>query len=300
MDRDGLLPKGDLRLSLDGRTYLDSVTCHCQYAGMNAPRPRYSLTELADLGGVTPRTVRYYISQGLLRSPIGAGPGPKYDDTDLARLRLIKRLQRDHQPLAQIRKVLDGLGDEQIRHAESDLEPAPTDSALDYLRRVMGSHQVRETRLSPLYASVPPPLAEPASPAAPPPDDVRLERSQWERIDLAPDVELHIRRPLVRSTAKRVDRLIAIARDLLEEDPSRPTSPQSPSAPAPIGTTSGRTAAVDSATRTVPGSGAATRTPTACSVSTSPRAPTCRSTAGPTSMPSPVRSTDVLDRRWAG
>ncbi|MFP5342808.1 MAG: MerR family DNA-binding transcriptional regulator, partial [Candidatus Limnocylindria bacterium] len=28
--------------------------------------PRYSLTELADLAGVTPRTVRYYINQGLL------------------------------------------------------------------------------------------------------------------------------------------------------------------------------------------------------------------------------------------
>ena len=27
---------------------------------------RYSLTELADLAGVTPRTVRYYLAQGLL------------------------------------------------------------------------------------------------------------------------------------------------------------------------------------------------------------------------------------------
>ena len=189
-------------------------------AEMQPPRQRYSLTELADLGGVTPRTVRYYISQGLLPGPLGAGPGPKYDDTDLARLRLIKRLQRDHQPLAQIRTVLDGLGDEQILHVGSDREPAPTDSALDYLRRVTGSRQVSEAPMSPAYASVPPPLLKPASTAAPPPDDVRLERSQWERIDLTPDVELHIRRPLVRSTAKRVDRLIAIARDLLEEDPS--------------------------------------------------------------------------------
>ena len=36
-----------------------------------------------------------------------------------------------------------------------------------------------------------------------------------------------------------------------------------------------------SATPTVPGSGATTRTPTACSASTSPKAPTCRSTARP-------------------
>lgn len=183
--------------------------------GMTRPEPRYSLTELADLGGVTPRTVRYYISQGLLPSPFGAGPGPKYDDTDLARLRLIKRLQREHQPLAEIRKVLEGLGDAEILQAEPDQGPTPTDSALDYLRRVTGPQRVSEAP-APLYRA-----STPAMPApVPPPDDVRLERSQWERIDLAPDVELHIRRPLARTTAKRIDRLIAIARDLLEEDPS--------------------------------------------------------------------------------
>jgi hypothetical protein len=46
------------------------------------------------------------------------------------------------------------------------------------------------------------------------------ERSQWERIVLATDVELHIRRPLGRTQNKRVDRLVTIARELLEEDPS--------------------------------------------------------------------------------
>ena len=45
-----------------------------------------------------------------------------------------------------------------------------------------------------------------------------IERSQWERIVLAPDVELHIRRPLARAQNKQVDRLVTIARELLEED----------------------------------------------------------------------------------
>jgi len=45
-----------------------------------------------------------------------------------------------------------------------------------------------------------------------------LERSQWERIALAPDIELHIRRPLSRAQNKQVDRLVTIARELLEED----------------------------------------------------------------------------------
>ncbi len=189
--------------------------------------PRYSLTELADLAGVTPRTIRYYITQGLLRGAASSGPGAKYDDTDLARLRLIKRLQTEHQPLADIRNQLERLGDDAIVRLQDQTPAPPVDSALEYIRRITGRHAVAEDaamyvmRLSmsaPTAPADPVPLLAAAPPAQP--TDVRLERSQWERIDLAPDVELHIRRPLTRATAKRVDRLIAIARDLLEEDPS--------------------------------------------------------------------------------
>jgi hypothetical protein len=58
-------------------------------------------------------------------------------------------------------------------------------------------------------------LAEPSptSIAIPTPD-----RSQWDRILLAPDVELHVRRPLARRQHKRVERLIEIAKELLEEE----------------------------------------------------------------------------------
>ena len=56
---------------------------------------------------------------------------------------------------------------------------------------------------------------------APAPADATVrpgDRSQWERIVLVPDVELHIRRPLPRAQNKQVDRLVTIARELLEED----------------------------------------------------------------------------------
>ena len=53
---------------------------------------------------------------------------------------------------------------------------------------------------------------EEAEPEPPP-----LERSQWERLSLGPNVELHVRRPLSRHEQKRVERLIAIAREVLKE-----------------------------------------------------------------------------------
>ena len=179
--------------------------------------PRYTIDELADLAGVSVRTVRYYVSQGLLSVDVTPGPGPKYDDNHLARLRLIRRLQAEHLPLAEIRQRLSGVSDAAL-DVFFGTPAAPRDSALDYIKRLSESPTP--------YTPAPPPsitarprlaIEVPATPDQEPPEH-RVERSQWERIELAPDIELHIRRPLSRASAKRVDRLIPIARDLLRED----------------------------------------------------------------------------------
>ncbi|MEA2548413.1 MAG: hypothetical protein QOE42_1011 [Chloroflexota bacterium] len=195
---------------------------------------RYSLTQLADLAGVTPRTVRYYLAQGLLPAVGQSGPGSKYDPGHLARLRLIRRLQGEHLPLAEIRRRLDDLAEDDIRDLAGSPDPVPpTGSALDYLRAVLGDGPGGRRGPSPLLRTAEPApafaagqIAEAASGShgpLPPPGNAEvtaapLERSQWERIALAPDIELHIRRPLSRAQNKGVDRLVTIARELLEED----------------------------------------------------------------------------------
>src|SRR3712207_1798802 len=90
---------------------------------------RHSLTELATRTGVTPRTVRYYIAQGLLPAPAEQGRGAHYGDGHVARIRLIKRLQRDHLPLAEIRTRLRALDDEQVRLALEEAAATPTDAS---------------------------------------------------------------------------------------------------------------------------------------------------------------------------
>lgn len=194
-------------------------------------QPRYALTELADLAGVTPRTVRFYLSQGLLPSPGTTGPGVKYGEEHLDRLRLIRRLQREHLPLADIRTRLSGLdGAEVARAVHLADEPGTdavdsSDTALDYVRRLLqpGGHAapslsrmtMAAEATAPAYVTVP--EASGPAPAAPP---ASIERSQWERIALATDIELHVRRPLPRPQSRKVDRLLSIARELLEENPS--------------------------------------------------------------------------------
>jgi DNA-binding transcriptional MerR regulator len=195
----------------------------------------FSLADLCDLADVTPRTVRFYIAQGLLRPPSGAGPAARYDDGHLYRLRLIRRLQKDHLPLAEIRTRLEALEDQEVERLVT--EPSPVvDSAADYVARVLGTKGAFKPSWSPAPpapavpplgpAGLPTPsrIGEPEAPyalasmAAPePPPLLEPTRSQWERISLAPDVELHVRRPLSRHQNRRVERLLEAARQILKE-----------------------------------------------------------------------------------
>lgn len=69
---------------------------------------RYTIDELAALAGVTRRTVRYYVSRGLLPAPEGLGRGAHYHDGHLARLMMIRDRQMAGEPLARIEAELSG------------------------------------------------------------------------------------------------------------------------------------------------------------------------------------------------
>jgi DNA-binding transcriptional MerR regulator len=69
----------------------------------------YGIEELAELGGVTRRTVRYYVQRGLLPTPLGTGRGPHYTAAHLQRLIHIRTLQEAGVPLAEVAARLDGV-----------------------------------------------------------------------------------------------------------------------------------------------------------------------------------------------
>lgn len=208
--------------------------------------PRYDIRTLSRLAKVTPRTVHFYVQQGLLPPASAQGPGARYDDDHLLRLRVIRRLQRRHLPLAEIRRRLGNLGAAELSQLLADTDeratPAREQSALDYIRGVLKGDDAIRAGLPRMLAPEAPASAsharlgwrdglharltadrregtigQPQRLATPEPP-VPIERSQWDRIALAPDVELHLRRPLSRDMNRRVDRLIATARVILEED----------------------------------------------------------------------------------
>ena len=83
---------------------------------------RLSIEELAREAGVPVRTVRYYISQGLLPGPAARGRAAAYDDEHLARLRLIRRLVEQHVPLAEQRDRLARLSGTEVERLLRDEE----------------------------------------------------------------------------------------------------------------------------------------------------------------------------------
>lgn len=193
----------------------------------------YSIGELADLAEVTPRTIRYYTSEGLLPPPDVQNKYARYNNDHLERLRLIARLKSAYLPLHEIRARIEPLDASGVRallnNPVTTVQIAETSSAADYIAAVIAGQQVAqppqaESIAAPrMRAPAPAPAAQPASRtgffrrlstkqqadgATTPPSET------WQRTVLAPGVELHIRELQEAEQQKRVRMLIDFARKI--------------------------------------------------------------------------------------
>ncbi len=100
----------------------------------------YSIGDLAQTADVTSRTIRYYVSEGLLPAPTGGGRVAAYSDEHLARLQLIKILKDEYLPLQEIRNLLDDLEHEAVLELLAEKqksESLASDSAKSYLQTLL-------------------------------------------------------------------------------------------------------------------------------------------------------------------
>ncbi len=148
------------------------------------------ISDLAERAGVSVRTIRFYISEGLLPPPQAHGRYSVYDEEYLTRIELIKLLKNAFLPLKEIKRMVESLSKAEIEsmlHKLSEPDsPAPLASpqapaaapqaspakgagikegglpeALDYISRVLKS------QAAPAASRTPP--AVPAAPAMPKP-----------------------------------------------------------------------------------------------------------------------------------
>jgi len=73
-----------------------------------AAAERFSIDELSTLAGVTPRTVRYYIAEGLIDRPAGEKRGAHYLRRHLEQLLLIRRWTDAGLSLERVRELIAG------------------------------------------------------------------------------------------------------------------------------------------------------------------------------------------------
>jgi DNA-binding transcriptional MerR regulator len=168
------------------------------------------------------RTVRYYLAEGLI-SPAEEKQGTAsiFGYLHLLQLLVVKSLQAEHLPIRKIRELVSGRSERELEKllGKSDVAGAGSkNEAMSYLEKLLigstqASRPAQATRLrapSPPASALPPP-PPPLPPAAPSQASPRVgytsllpgratgplpgatEGGTWERFEVEPGLELHIR-----------------------------------------------------------------------------------------------------------
>jgi DNA-binding transcriptional MerR regulator len=193
--------------------------------------------ELAERAGTTVRTVRYYVAEGLLPPPTGGGPHAAYGYEHLVRLGAIRALKASYLPLAEIRRRLAAMSLEEIEALV--VAPDEPESVLDAVGPPLGSMPGTATRAGGAGPRAPlaPTARRSAAVAAPaafalPSARPRLSRgvvtplstrgpSLWQRVVLAPGVELSFQPTDDPARARAIAELVEHATAYLSASSSR-------------------------------------------------------------------------------
>jgi DNA-binding transcriptional MerR regulator len=189
----------------------------------------YTIDELAEFTSVTPRTIRYYTTEGLLPPPDVRGRYALYSDEHLRRLRLIVRLKQSYLPLLAIREKLAQMSDQEVadilRQEGIEKEASATpeqpfelpqdtpETAAEYISRILSQRKHAKPRRIGRYSRIIP--IEPDTPASitiPIPALVAEPSAQniWQRIPLTEELELHVRMPLSAETQEQMKKVVAL------------------------------------------------------------------------------------------
>jgi len=204
---------------------------------MKLPQETFSLQDLAETTKIEARTIRHYISQGLLHPPLSKGRDAKYNSLHLKRLEQIVVLKRRYK-LEEIRQLFQEKPEQEI---EQILEDSPQDApnaASQYLSSISKAFKASGTakeqsiqRRKALHPSgkvidVP---QDYGSESVAPLDEllIKLQPKEgaahissrsaqpWYVIEIIPGIEMHIRNPS-RVLLARLERACDYIRHLLK------------------------------------------------------------------------------------
>jgi DNA-binding transcriptional MerR regulator len=148
-------------------------------AEMGLEQERGTVTSVPD-----ERTIRYYMAEGLIQTPgERQGTASVFNYLNLLQLLTVKKLQAEHLPIRKIRELVAG-------KSEPELE------IMLGVRGAGGKKTEAKQYLETLLASAP---SKPQSQslrqidAAPPRPQASAQPHSWQRVEIEPGFELHIR-----------------------------------------------------------------------------------------------------------
>jgi DNA-binding transcriptional MerR regulator len=190
----------------------------------------YLVQELETETGVNVRNIRYYTEQKLLPPPTYRGKHAYYTEDHLKRLKLIDNLRKRHFPLDEIKAILyqlDESGVDKLLESQGKfLKQARVDTS--YKKTDEIGKRVKEDTVAYIdyllgKTPAPGPVERFLIESPPLLDKDTLSRLEvlpggesWERISLAPGIELHIRRPVHPSEAENIKELVETARKIFK------------------------------------------------------------------------------------
>lgn len=156
-----------------------------------AQQARGTVTELPD-----ERTVRYYLTEGLVApAEEKQGTASVFGYVHLLQLLVVKKLQSERLPIRMIRELVGSSSErklERLLGSEQDRRATKAGDKNDALRYL-------ETLLTKAHSAPMPPRASgpmstrPSPPAPSPPAAAQSAQAKWERVEIEPGLELHIR-----------------------------------------------------------------------------------------------------------
>ena len=160
---------------------------------MDPTPPSYSLEQLIALASdqlgetINPRTIRLYATEGLIDRPGREGRHAVYSERQLQQLLLIRSLAQRGLSLAAI-APLAAASDDDIRAQLAGLLPdAPVAMAAP-----MAEPLIEENKALAYLQELPSTAALGRSPLRRRLASIAAKTSQWQRIELAPGIELHL------------------------------------------------------------------------------------------------------------
>jgi DNA-binding transcriptional MerR regulator len=197
----------------------------------------YTISDLEREGGISRRNIHFYIKEGLLPRPEGAGVGSRYGEEHLLRLMMIKELQKIHLKLSGIKEELKNYTCEQMRdllRQEGRKSTPPRDIgelgnfALVQASKMVDSCLDERASVSPgsfSFLNIGKSLQRQAEhekervrPASAP-KVASVKEASWQRFEVMDGVEISIRSDMLKSCRHQVKAIAELLNKNVKEAP---------------------------------------------------------------------------------